>query len=133
MYHSSQRRVLLICLTLGICGLACKGNTVDRYKPTNTSAKQAVETALSTWRDGAKHGTITTVTPNLNVFDARWQAGSRLEEFQILEEIKGKEYPYFKVKLKIAGKPEETIEYLVVGIDPLLVFREADYKKASGL
>ena len=33
----------------------------------------------------------------------------------------------------LAGKSEEVNEYLVVGIDPLLVFRDSDYKRASGM
>lgn len=124
---------VLTFVSVGLCGIGCRRNSTDRYRPTNATAKKAIETALSTWKEGAKHGPITSVSPNLNVFDARWQAGSRLEDFRILEEVTGKQHPQFKVKLKIEGKPEETIEYLVVGIDPLLVFREADYKRASGL
>ncbi len=124
---------VLTLISLGVGFLGCRGNATDRFIPTNATARKAIETALSTWKEGAKHGPITSVTPNLNVFDARWQAGSRLEEFQILEEVTGKQHPQFKVKLKVQGKPEETIEYLVVGIDPLLVFRDADYKRASGL
>ena len=67
------------------------------------------------------------------MFDARWQSGSKLERYEIIEEVSGKQHPHFRVNLKLAGKPEETTEYLVVGIDPLLIFREADYRKASGM
>lgn len=111
----------------------CGGKSVASYKPSALKARQAIEAALSTWKDGAKHGPITGVSPNLNVFDARWQSGAQLERFEILEEVKDQEHPRFKVKLKLVNKPEETNEYLVVGIDPLLVFRDADYKRASGL
>lgn len=111
----------------------CDGKSVASYKPSAVKARQAIEAALSTWKDGAKHGPITAVSPNLNVFDARWQSGAQLERFEILEEVKDQEHPRFKVKLKLVNKPEETNEYLVVGIDPLLVFRDADYKRASGL
>lgn len=114
------------------CTLGCTSKSVDSYKPSNESARQAIETALSTWKSGTKHGSITNVKPNLDVFDARWQAGAKLENFEIVEEILGKPQPHFKVKLKLAGKPEELIEYLVVGIDPLLIFRQADYDKATG-
>jgi hypothetical protein len=113
--------------------LGCGGKSVESYKPSVVKARQAIEAALSTWKDGAKHGPITSGSPALNVFDARWQSGAQLERFEILEELKDQEHPRFKVKLKLANKPEEVNEYLVVGIDPLLVFRDTDYKKASGL
>jgi hypothetical protein len=114
------------------CTLACTSKSVDSYKPSKESARQAIETALSTWKAGTKHGSITDVKPNLDVFDARWHAGAKLESFEIIEEIPGKQQPHFKVKLKLAGKPEELTEYLVVGIDPLLIFRQADYDKTTG-
>jgi hypothetical protein len=127
-------------LTLGLwalifvfCSLGCTGKSVESYKPTNESARKAIETALSTWKSGTPHGSITNVKPSLDVFDARWQAGAKLESYEILEEVTGKPEPHFKVKLKLAGKAEETTEYLVVGIDPLNIFRQADYNKATGM
>ena len=115
------------------CALGCTSKSVESYRPSNDSARKAIETALSTWKAGTKHGSITSVKPSLDVFDARWQAGTKLEDFKILEEISGKPQPHFKVKLKLEGKPEETTEYLVIGIDPLLIFRKADYDKATGI
>jgi hypothetical protein len=35
--------------------------------------------------------------------------------------------------MQLAGKPEETLTYIIVGIDPLQIFRDADYKRASGI
>ena len=119
--------MLLLCTAIG-----CSGKSVASYKPSNEVARQALQTALSTWKSGAKHDPITSVKPNLEVFDARWQAGSKLESFEILEEVPDKPQPQFKVKLKLVGKPEETTDYLVVGIDPLLIFRQEDYNKATG-
>jgi hypothetical protein len=115
------------------CEPGCSGKSVESYKPTSESARKAIETALSTWKSGAAHGSITNVKPSLDVFDARWQAGTKLENYEILEEVTGKPQPHFKVKLKLAGKPEETTEYLVVGIDPLNIFRQDDYNKATGM
>ncbi len=109
------------------------GNSTARYIPAAAKARAALHTALETWKSGTAHGPIQTSKPAINVFDARWQAGKKLESFEILEEITGKEQPQFKVKLKLAGVEEETATYLVVGMDPLLVFRDADYRKATGM
>lgn len=116
-----------------LCSLSgCSGKSTARYIPTVPSARKALETSLATWKSGTAHGPITSSKPAINVFDARWQAGSELESYEILDEVKGEDHPQFKVRLKLAGQPEETLTYRVVGIDPLLVFRDEDYKKATG-
>ena len=79
-----------------------------------------------------KYGMIADSTPTVIVEEPRWKSGIRLENFEIVEEVPGKEYPHFKVKLMFAGKPEETTEYLVVGIDPPIVYSTEEYEKASG-
>jgi hypothetical protein len=132
-----NRFVCLLTLASACCALSCaggcRGNAVDRYEPASATARQAIDSALSKWKAGTRHGPITDATPNLNVFDARWQAGAKLERYEILDEVSGKQHPQFRVKLKLVGKPEETTDYLVFGIDPPLVFREADYAKAGGM
>ena len=131
-----NRRSLL--LTLCCCSVievisGCGGNSRERYLPASTSARSAVQTALDTWKSGAAYGPITTSKPTINVFDARWREGKKLESFQIVEEIKNAEQPQFKVTLKLAGEPAESSTYLVIGIDPLQVFRDVDYKQAQSM
>ena len=49
--------------------------------------------------------------------------------------VPGKILPlvYGNVKMKLSDEKEATeVKYLVVGINPLLIFREQDYNKASG-
>lgn len=128
-----RRTVMLICgVAVGML-LGCGGDPHQRYEPAATTARQAIDTALSTWKSGTKYGPIKDGKPEINVFDARWQAGKKLESYEILEEVKDQPHPQFKVRIKLAGKSEEVNEYLVVGIDPLLVFRDSDYKRASGM
>ena len=71
-------------------------------------------------------------TPAVIVEEPRWKSGTRLENYEILEEVVGKEYPQFKVKLNIVGKPEVTDEYLVVGIDPPIVYSKEEFDRTSG-
>jgi len=119
--------------SLVLLALGCGGNSAARYIPASGSARAALQTALTTWQSGEKHSPITSSKPEINVFDARWQAGKKLESFEILEEVTGQEQPQFQVRLKLEGEPEETATYLVVGIDPLHIFRDADYKRATGM
>lgn len=124
---------MLICgATIGALA-ACGGNPQARYKPAPTTAREAIDTALSAWKSGAPYAPIKDGKPEINVFDARWQSGKKLESYEILEEVPDQEHPQFKVRIKLVGKPEEVDQYLVVGIDPLLVFRDSDYKRASGM
>jgi len=55
-----------------------------------------------------------------------------LYDHEVFDEVTGSEHPQFKVRLKITGNAEEVNELLVVGIHPFLVFREKDYRKATG-
>jgi len=120
-------------VVLGLFLLAgCSGrNSLSRYEPSKQVARNAIDSALKTWKTGVPLGPIAG-KPEINLFDERWQSGKKLESYEILEEVAGSEHPQFKVRLKIAGSKEEVNEYLAVGIDPLLVFREKDYQKATG-
>ncbi len=69
-----------------------------------------------------------------DLYDARRQAGQKLEDFRIVGEVPGGEHPSFRAILRFAGKPkEEETTYLVIGISPLNVFRSEDYKRATGM
>lgn len=127
----SRSQVGLLLVVIAVTG--CSSDPTTDYIPDSTDARTALETALTAWQSGAAHGPITTSSPTLNVFDARWQAGQKLEKFEILEELPGKDRPEFQVRMQLAGKPEETLTYLVIGIDPLQIFRDADYKRATGM
>ena len=128
----TRRRLSLAlgCLPLLLLPFIC---CAPDYVPKPTDARQAVETALSTWKSGAKHETITSSKVKIDVTDSRWRDRKQLESYMITEEIKGQTLPQFTVRLKLVGKPEETATYLVVGIDPLQVFREVEYKEAMGV
>ena len=125
-------RTFVCLLAICACSFGCNGNTRGRYKPASATARQAIETALSKWKAGLKYGANADSTPTVIVEEPRWKSGIRLESYDIIEEVPNKEYPQFKVKLKLAGKPEEISEYLVVGIDPPIVYSKEEYERASG-
>ena len=124
-------RILLPAL-ITVCLLGCRGKSIESYDPQTDVARQALEKSLGAWKSGQPLATIVG-TPAIDTFDARWRSGTKLEDFSILEEVPGQEHPQFKVQLQFPGKPAETADYIVVGIDPLLVFRKEDFLKASGM
>jgi hypothetical protein len=129
-FHPVLAACLLIVPTL-LCGC---GRSNSEFHPRIESAREALEAALEAWRNGEPHQTITSTEPSIDLFDARRQSGERLSSFEILEELPDEGPKQFLVKLKLEGAtaPEET-KYIVLGKDPLLVFREEDYHQPAGM
>jgi hypothetical protein len=123
------------CVWITVLGLLAGCNSADekRYTPPDTAARQALETALSQWRDGrAKPERFTLGKVTVEVLDQAWASGQKLQAFEVLsEESPGTGPRVYSVKLK-TPKGEQTTKYYVVGIDPLWVYSEADYKKQMG-
>ena len=132
---TTDRFLLSFAAALGVVALlvGCGADSHERYIPATDQARSAVEAALSSWKAGEPHRTIISHTPPVDLFDARRQAGKKLASFQLVEEVPGQDRPTFKVKLRLAGeRRDEETTYIVIGSDPLLVFRAEDFKKASG-
>lgn len=125
----------LLSLSLGITFLIGCGKSDADYIPSETIARDALSASLTSWQSGQALGTLKVGEAAVDTFDARWRDGKKLETFEIVSEIPTTEGPKkFTVKLKMADD-KESIEdtYLVVGNNPLLVFRQQDYDKASGM
>ena len=130
IYRSSHWIVVFLVV---VSFVGCSGKPTSAYIPRSSSAKEALQRSLDAWKSGKPHGTLTDRSPAIDVFDARWQAGRKLESFTIGNEIVGQEHPMFKVTLKVEGENEtEDTSFHIVGIDPLHVFRNADFLKATG-
>jgi hypothetical protein len=116
-------------------GLAagCK-DEVKNYTPSDSKARQALETALAQWRDGqAKPAEFPLGNVKVQVHDQTWEAGQKLQGFEIVgDEVAATGGPrVFTVKLK-TPKGEQTTKYYVVGIDPLYIYSESVYLKQAG-
>jgi hypothetical protein len=119
---------LLIALLPG-CGLSHKD-----YIPTKEKARKTLETALTAWQSGQPPGKIGSASPSVQVVDSGWKAGQKLSEFTILEEEPGDGPRWFSVRLRLENlKGELVVRYVVLGRDPIWVYREEDYKRATGM
>jgi hypothetical protein len=124
--HSSL--ILIMVLSIG-----CGGAPEKKYIPKTDLARGALQAAFDRWKSGAKHGPVEDFRVRVDVFDARWQNGKKLESYEILSEEPSDGPRIFLVKIKLdEDKEAKELKYFVVGKDPLLVFRELDYNKASG-
>lgn len=107
------------------------GSKAPNYVPSRDASRQALETALNAWQNGGRVGkTIETASGRVQTVDSSWGKGKKLARFEILEEVSrpdGKRC--FKARLHLQNPQDvQDVHYIVVGKDPLWIFREEDYK-----
>lgn len=127
-----MRVLTLMVGTLLLAGCS-PGGKVEDFTPPADNARKALEAALGHWKSGNKPGTIPGITPVVEVLDSKWKAGQKITGYEVLgEDPAGPGPRTFKVRLTPAqGAPVE-VKYIVVGIDPLWVYRDEDFRKLSG-
>lgn len=124
----------LMVLTAAGLAAGCKGTKEQSYVPSGTNARQALEAALTKWKEGvAKPAPFPVGKVTVQVADQGWEAGQKLQAYEVVgeEPAEGTGPRVFTVKLKTA-KGEQTLKYYVFGIDPLQVYSEPDYRKLTG-
>jgi hypothetical protein len=109
----------------------CGDRTPD-YTPSATTAETAVRRALDAWKAGEPAGEIPETQPVVQVVDVGRKPGQTLADYRLLGETRGPSGRTYAVTLNLEN-PRETIktQYVVVGIDPLWVFRQEDYELLS--
>lgn len=124
-------RRLLILISTALC-LGCSPeppSAKDRYVPAVELARQALQEVLIDWREGLAPGSIKRLAVGVEVVDKQRKKGQTLDEFEILGEAPGEGLRCFAVRVKLSGPAvEEKVRYVVIGIDPLWVFRLEDYE-----
>jgi hypothetical protein len=129
------RRASVLAALLLIPLAGCGAKSTDHYVPGSGSAREALETALGAWKGGQPVGRIDGHAPPIVAVDSRWQAGDKLSAYEITgEDATPEGHRRFSVRLTMQ-KPAGTMEthFVVLGNDPLWVYREDDYKKLSGM
>jgi hypothetical protein len=97
--------------------------------PGSARGRQAIEAVMETWREGHPTGIIEPTLPRVQVVDTHRKPGQRLIGFEILSDSADSRVRTFSVRVALS-EPEEraVVRFLVVGIDPILVFRQEDYE-----
>ena len=100
--------------------------------PTPDVARAALSTVLNAWRDGTLAGPIKTPSATLELIDTERKPNRPLRSFEILGAIEIDRFRAFQVKLRVDNPDEDqVVRYLVVGKDPLWVFRQEDFDRFS--
>lgn len=104
-------------------------DTTRNYIPAAAVSEDAIRRTLETWKAGLPTGPIPETKPVIHVTDTGRKPGQILEAYTILGESRGTAGRSYAVTLNLAN-PAEVVKtkYLVVGIDPLWVFRQEDYE-----
>src|SRR5688572_26265075 len=91
-------RLLAVAL-LAVAGCS-KGGKVEDFTPPADAARKALESALDHWQAGHPPGTIPGTSPAVEVLDAKWKGGQKLQKYEILkEDTPGPGPRYFAVRL----------------------------------
>jgi hypothetical protein len=136
-YHAAR----LLGLVVALCALSgCGGSQRDELDilPDQDKARATLEKALNAWKSGQKAGRIQGESPAIEVLDSVWKNGARLTAFEILQPVdkSGPNGPgprWFAVKLTLQDSEPQRVNYAVLGLDPLQVFREVDYNRMCGM
>lgn len=102
--------------------------TDAEFVPPLGQSEEALKSVLEAWKAGQPSGPVNGTSPQVHVTDSSRVSGQVLEDYQILGEVPGNAPRCLAVRLNLANPAEEKRErYVIVGIDPLWVFRHADY------
>lgn len=127
-------RIGLILIVAVFClGCSRESKTAgDRYVPATELARHALEAVLVDWREGLEPGPIDRLAVGVRVVDKQRKRGQTLDEFEILGEAPTEAARCFAVRVKLSGPAaEEKVRFIIIGIDPLWVFRQEDYESLS--
>ncbi len=134
MLFPSRRRssaavvVVLAALTLSGCGASSVAHAVDPPR-----ARDALKTALDTWKGGQTPDSLKSSSTPITVQDLDWAGGAKLVDYQILDDGKALDANLsVRVKLVLDGRDkktgranEKTVWYLVGTSPSVTVFRDA--------
>jgi hypothetical protein len=123
---------LIVCLVSAGFSACARQEEAQRYAPPPELARAAVEAVLVDWQAGRPPAQIDRLPVTVQVVDQQRNKGQVLEEFEILGEAPGNAPRCFAVRLKLRSpEAEATVRYVVVGINPLWVFRQEDFDMLS--
>jgi hypothetical protein len=120
---------------LVLSGAGCgKKDADERNLPSQDAAQRALEAALTSWSQGGSPGRIDGAVPAVEVVDSQWRQGQQLEGFQIVGPEENEGLRVFWVELRLQGaRGTQKVRYVVVGRDPIWVYREDDYNRPDGM
>jgi len=102
--------------------------------PSKASAREALQTALDAWKAGKPPSSLAGAKPGIEVVDFEWKAGKALSDFSLGEETMGQGTQTIAATLTLPGeKAPKPVTYMILGLDPLRIFRDEDFHRALNM
>ncbi|WZP00634.1 hypothetical protein EP7_002283 [Isosphaeraceae bacterium EP7] len=101
--------------------------------PTSDQAKAALQSSLDAWKAGEKPASLATKDPKVEAIDFEWNAAKSLETFSIGSDSADQSSHTFPVSLTLKGEPAKDVKYMVLGYDPIRVFRDEDFTRSMNM
>jgi hypothetical protein len=121
---------LLVTWIVGVAASGCHNSSsnFERDVPDPGVAHAAVAATLESWLKGESSDVIVGNRADVHVVDRR-RRGQRLRHYEIVGEVPAENARGFAVRLIVGdGEDKQGVVYLVVGTDPIWVFRQEDYE-----
>jgi len=119
------------CLTAIALSAGCgrqPSAALKKFIPPSQQAREAVAAVLEDWQSAKVPGPIDRLAVKVQIIDRQRKEGQSLSDFEILGEVPEEGVRCFAVRLKLCDPDAEfKARFVVVGIDPLWVFRQEDY------
>jgi hypothetical protein len=128
-----------MCVVLGVAGCSSSPSGEGHLIPSEATARKALEAALTAWREGQPAGKVEGGPATVQAVDFQWQAGQKIDSYEILanEPTDGPQWFDVQLTYKNSGglqvTQQQKVRYAVLGKDPLWVYRSEDYTKLTGM
>ena len=116
-------------LWMGVIVLAGGGGGGTAPIPSADEAKKSLQVTLDAWKAGQKPASLDAATPRIEAVDFEWIAGKKLVEYAIGEETPELGTKTFGVKITLAPGGARDVKYMVMGKEPVRVYRDEDFKR----
>lgn len=114
-----------LLLATGSCGDAAPPG--QRFTPSESAARAALQTALSAWQAGGPVDSLGFDGGRAHLADGQQASGRKLQRFDILGEGSAHSGRRYLVQIQLDGPdPAQKVNYVVIGIDPVWVIRQQD-------
>ena len=129
-----MKRPRILGALVGLLAIGC-ARTPDGSRtplPKPADARAAMEAALGCWKAGKPTGRRESTTPPVQIMDSFRKPGQAVDGWEILGQTTGERAVAMTVRVQFTSpKATETIRFLLLGTDPVLVFRQEDYDLIS--
>jgi hypothetical protein len=124
--------IAILAVVLNGCDAPTPAERTDVFRPEADLAEAALKASLQAWREGRVGGPASALSRKVEVSDSYRSAGRPLKAYQVLGAVGSDEIRSFAVRLSFENPPEdEVVRYVVIGNDPLWVFRQEDFERIA--